>query len=214
MPSLSAFFLTILPFLTSSLVGAWIIQNENLIANFHIYEWVLVCIGCALACAVALIPPTLLAFGFGYFLGWKAIVPLVLLNLMAIGLVYIFVRQLDTDVLLEKVKQYPKVAKVLNRVHKDEFTFVFFTKLSPVLPFALTNLVFALMKVKFKNIMLGGFLGMIPRTVLAVWVGLEAQEIRQLIENPNQNATNKLWVIALVVVSVVGLLRLFVKPKD
>jgi len=211
MPSLSAFFLTILPFLTSSVVGIWMIQNEPLIKSFGIKEWSIVCIVCALACALALIPPTLLAFGFGYFLGWQAVIPLILLNLAAISIVYFIVNQLDKVSLLNYISHFPRVSTFLNRIHANEIRFVFFTKLSPVLPFALTNLIFSLMGIRFKNVILGGFLGMIPRTVLAVWVGKEAQEISRLIQNPNESLTSKIVIIILVILSVGGLLRILVK---
>ena len=79
------------------------------------------------------------------------------------------------------------------------------------MPFALTNLVFSLMGIQFKNVILGGFLGMIPRTVLAVWVGMEAKEISQLVQNPNESVTSRVVILGLVVVSVVGLLRVLVR---
>lgn len=211
MPSLSAFFLTILPFLTSSLIGVWMIQNEGFIKGWGSKEWTIVCLVCAVACALALIPPTLLAFGFGYFLGWQAIIPLILLNLTAISIVYFFVNQLDKVGLLTYLSQFPRVVSFLNRIHADEIRFVFFTKLSPVLPFALTNLVFSLMGIRFKNVILGGFLGMIPRTVLAVWVGKEAQEISRLVQNPNESLTSRIVIMVLVILSVGGLLRVLVK---
>lgn len=52
---------------------------------------------------------------------------------------------------------------------------------------------------------------MIPRTVLAVWVGKEAQEISRLIQNPNESLTSKIVIIILVILSVGGLLRILVK---
>ncbi|AXE19152.1 hypothetical protein DR864_16035 [Runella rosea] len=211
LPSLSAFFLTVLPFITSSILGAWIIRNEALIESFNLQDWAVVSVVCALACALALIPPTLLAFAFGYFLGWWALVPLILLNLAAIALVYEITKRLNGEVLLRYLSHFPRVASLLNRIQKDELQFVFFTKLSPVVPFALTNLIFSLLKIRFSNVILGGFLGMIPRTALAVWVGLEAKGLRQLIENPNENITSRVVVIILVIVSVIGLIRVFVK---
>lgn len=211
LPSLSAFFLTILPFITSSLLGAWIIRNEPFIENFSVGDWAMVCIVCALACALALIPPTLLAFAFGYFLGWWAVGPLILLNLTAIALVYEITKRLDGETLLRYLSQFPRVNALLNRIQKDELSFVFFTKLSPVVPFALTNLVFSLLKIRFANVILGGFLGMIPRTALAVWVGLEAKGLRQLIENPNESSVSRVVVIVLVIVSVIGITRVLVK---
>jgi len=211
MPSLSAFFLTLLPILTSSVIGVWMIQNEGFIKSFGWKEWAIVCVLSIFGCALALIPPTLLAFGFGYFLGWMAIVPLILLNLAAITMVYTIVQRMDRVSLLRYSSQFPSIATFLNRVHANEIRFVFFTKLSPVLPFALTNLVFSLMGIQFKNVILGGFLGMIPRTVLAVWVGMEAKEISQLVQNPNESVTSRVVILGLVVVSVVGLLRVLVR---
>ena len=79
------------------------------------------------------------------------------------------------------------------------------------MPFALTNLVFSLMGLKFKNIILGGFLGMIPRTVLAVWVGKEAEQISRLIQNPNESWISRVVIVVLVVISVAGLLHVLIK---
>ncbi|MEZ4900935.1 MAG: VTT domain-containing protein [Spirosomataceae bacterium] len=214
MPSLSAFFLTILPFLTSSVIGIWMIQHENLLKNFGWKEWGIVCVGCVVGCALALIPPTLLAFGFGYFWGWRGFIPLISLNLAAITLVYSIVHQMNKKNLLQALARFPRVAIFLDKTHDDQVRFVFFTKLSPVLPFALTNLIFALMGLRLRNILVGGFLGMIPRTALAVWIGTEAKEIGQLIENPNENMIGRMVIISLVVVSVVGLLRFFGKNND
>lgn len=213
MPSLSAFFLTVLPFINSSAVGWWLVQNESYIRSFSVREWAIASLVCALACALALTPPTLLAFVFGYFLGWIALLPLILLNLAAIALVYLFVQRIDRDSLLRYLSQFPKIARFLQRIHGDEIRFVFFTKLSPVLPFALTNLIFALMGLRFRNIIWGGFLGMIPRTALAVWVGMEAQHIKQLLQNPNQGLESRVIIIVLVILSVIGLLRV-VAPKE
>lgn len=211
MPSLSAFFLTLLPILTSSGIGLWMIQNESFISNFGLKEWILACIVCVFGCALALIPPTLLAFGAGYFLGWKGFTPLVLLNLMSIALIYVIVSQMDKNGLRRYVIQFPRVATFFNQVQKEEMRFVFFAKLSPVLPFALTNLVFVLMDLRLRNIFVGGFLGMIPRTALAVWVGMEAQGIRQLIQNPNESVVSRVVILVLVVVSIIGLLRIVVR---
>ena len=83
---------------------------------------------------------------------------------------------------------------------------IFFTKLSPVLPFAITNLLFAVSGAKLKNIILGGFLGMIPRTLLAVYSGTQAKEIATLIQSPNQGLFSKLLVFSLIIVSVSGII--------
>jgi hypothetical protein len=46
---------------------------------------------------------------------------------------------------------------------------------------------------------------------LAVWVGMEAKQISQLIQNPNENVVSRIILLVLVIVSVVGLIRLLVR---
>jgi hypothetical protein len=50
---------------------------------------------------------------------------------------------------------------------------------------------------------------MIPRTALAVWVGVEAQQIGALIQNPNGNWQNQAIIVSLTLLSVWGLFTVF-----
>jgi uncharacterized membrane protein YdjX (TVP38/TMEM64 family) len=209
MPSFSAFFLTILPLFTSSVLAAWLIQNETLVRNFAFSDWLWVCAVCTVGCAVALIPPTLLALMFGYFWGWMGFIPLLLINLTAISVVYWIANSFGSERLKTYLLQFPRVKAVIQQMERDERKFVFFTKLSPVLPFALTNLLFAFLQLRLRNVLLGGTLGMIPRTALAVWVGVEAQQIGALIQNPNGNWQNQAIIVSLTLLSVWGLFTVF-----
>jgi uncharacterized membrane protein YdjX (TVP38/TMEM64 family) len=94
----------------------------------------------------------------------------------------------------------------MKSIKKEELKIISLAKLSPVLPFTFTNFVFTLSGAKLRNILLGGFLGMIPRTIMSVWAGTQAKEIRRLLEDPNGNHTQQFMVIALIVVSAFGLI--------
>ena len=189
-----------------------VITNENTIRDYNWQTWTLVTVICCITSTFAFTPPTFLALIFGYFIGWKGLVPLLALNMGAIFLVNIITNLLDKNRFKKIVSENEKVKNILDNIRKQEFKLIFFTKLSPVLPFALTNFVFALSGAKLKNILLAGFLGMIPRTVLAVWTGSEAKEIRRLLENPNEGNVEKILLIVLVIGSVAGILY-FVLPK-
>ncbi len=210
-PSFSAFFLTVTPLITSSLAADWLRQNEQMVQLFTRNDWLLMTLLCVFAVALALIPPTLLALGSGYFLGWAAVFPLVLLNMAAIGLVYGVIQWADTHRWRTYFQNNKRTAPFFERIYQNEFLFIFFTKLSPVLPFALTNLLFAVSGIRFRNVLLGGFCGMIPRTFLAVWVGKEAREIRQLLDNPNESIGSRVVIVVLVAFSVWGLFRVLSK---
>lgn len=211
-PALSGIFMVIVPLFSSSLIAVWVVQNEKMLSQFGTVEWLGVSVVCCFTSMIALTPPTFLALIFGYFLGWNALLPLFALNLGAIFWVNKLARMFDKAQMVHFLNQNPKAKALLEKIHGDELRLVFFTKISPVLPFALTNLIFALAGVQLKNVLIGGFFGMIPRTVLAVWVGSQAQEILKLIENPNEGLLPKIILLVLVVVSVFGILRIF-KPK-
>ena len=129
----------------------------------------------------------------------------------AILLVNLVVRQLDQDRVRRLIEENPKAAQILSRIREQELRFIFFAKLSPALPFSLTNMVFSLSGASLRNILLGGFLGMVPRTLLAIWTGAEAHHIRTLLDNPNEGATTQIAVIVLLVVSVGGLVSVLAK---
>ncbi len=149
----------------------------------------------------------MLALIFGYFLGWNAILPMFVINFGGILFINLIVRWLDHDRVLAFIRRNPKAQSVLDRILNNELEVIFYAKLSPILPFGLTNLLFALSGARLKNILLGGFLGMTPRTILAVWSGHEAHAIKTLLDNPNQGSWTQIIVVALVIVSMAGLWR-------
>ena len=210
-PALISVLMTLAPLLTSSFITYQVLVNELVLAEFAVSQWAIITLVCVFSSAFAITPPTFLALVFGYFLGWKALLPLFALNMAAILFVNIGVRWFDQDRLRHQLEQNPKVRQVLARIEEQELRFIFFTKLSPVLPFAVTNLVFALSGARLRNVLLGGFLGMVPRTALAVWAGSQARELRTLLNQPNSGGWTQWAIIVLVVVSVLGLWQVLKK---
>ena len=211
-PLISSIFLTIVPLLFSSVLTVAVITHEKQVITFTWQNWLIITLVCCLTSTFAFTPPTVLALVFGYFLGWNALLPIFALNMGAIFLVNIITKRFNQGALLSYFADNQKITAILKNIRKQELKFIFFTKLSPVLPFALTNFVFALSGAKLKNILLGGFLGMVPRTALAVWTGSQAKEIRQLLENPNEGNLQKILIILLIIISVGGILY-FVLPR-
>jgi uncharacterized membrane protein YdjX (TVP38/TMEM64 family) len=209
---ISSIFLTIVPLICTSVITLWVITHEVEISGYDASTWVLITILCCITSTIAFTPPTFLALVFGYFLGWQAVLPLLSLNMVAIFLVNMITRWLDKDRFKTYLSENKKVKAILDNIKEQELKIIFFAKLSPVLPFALTNFVFALSGAKLRNILLGGFLGMIPRTVLAVWTGHQAKEIRKLLENPNEGNLQKILLIVLLIASIGGIFY-FLQPR-
>jgi uncharacterized membrane protein YdjX (TVP38/TMEM64 family) len=205
-PVLISVLLTVLPLMTTSLLTAWAIGHEEWLRTWPMSGWVLITIALMVSSMLAFTPPTFLALVYGYFLGWMALPLLFGLNLGAIALIVGVSGFFKTEVLRTHLTEvYPKVKLMLDRFHQNEMRLIFFTKLSPVLPFAVTNLFFAVAGARLRQVLIGGGLGMIPRTILAVWAGREAQDIRYLLEHPNEGFWGKVVVILLIIASTMGI---------
>lgn len=203
-PALAGILLSVLPIVFTSVLTYYAVTHEPLIRSLSGWQWAGLTIAFAITSA-GLTPPTILALIFGYFLGWQAIVPLLVINFGGILFINLIVRWLDHDRFLRFLRRNPKAQSVLDRILNKELEVIFFAKLSPILPFGLTNLLFSLSGAKLRNILLGGFLGMTPRTLLAIWSGREARAIRTLLDNPNQSIWGQVTVAVLVLVSIAGL---------
>jgi uncharacterized membrane protein YdjX (TVP38/TMEM64 family) len=206
LPVVVSILMTVVPLVTTSILTAWAINHEHVLRNLPFQWWLGVTFILTLASSAALTPPTFLALVYGYFLGWSALPMLFGLNLGAIAIIYVSAHFLHASSVREYLIQvYPQVGTLLRKFYKNELRLIFFAKLSPVLPFAITNLFFAMAGARFKQVLAGGTMGMIPRTVLAVWAGKEAQDIRYLLEHPNEGLATKIILIVLIIVSTVGI---------
>ncbi|MBK6976538.1 MAG: VTT domain-containing protein [Cytophagaceae bacterium] len=140
---LSFLAFTVLPLFSTSVLSYFLINNQELIQSFGRVQWILITILFTFTSAIALSPPTFLAVIFGYFLGFISIPFLLFINFGAIYLVYVLYKYLDFSWVDNYLQKHQKVQNLLQNIKKDELKIIFFAKLSPVLPFALTNLTFA-----------------------------------------------------------------------
>lgn len=65
-------------------------------------------------------------------------------------------------------------------VNRQSFKIVLLVRLSPVFPFVFTNYAFSLTKIRFRDFLLASWIGMLPATVLYVYLGSLAQNLAQI----------------------------------
>lgn len=204
-PLIVSVLLMVVPLVATSFLTVYFVQHEDYFLAFSTIGWVSFTLLGIFTQALAITPPTFCGLVLGFFWGWKTLPLLFVINLLSILLIYFLVKRIDSNRFSNFINSNPKASKLLKSIRTDELKIITLTKLSPVLPFTLTNFIFALSGAKLKNILLGGFLGMIPRTVVAVWSGTKAKEIKQLLENPNEGAFQQILLISLILLSAIGL---------
>ncbi len=203
-------WLGLAPLLASSALTALAIGYEANIAAWGTGEWLVLFVVSALTMALALTPTTFVALLTGYFLGWSALLPLVVAYSLAALAGYGLARWLDGSRLQATLQSFGRADQVLQAVRTRSFGLVVLTRLSPLLPFAVMNLVLAVARVPMGTFWLAGTLGMLPRTTLMVLAGHQARQLREALTAPG-SATSTWLTAALVLLSVLGLYVYFNK---
>ncbi len=121
---------------------------------------------------VVLIPGSLLTLfaGASFGLAWGSLWTSIAATLGA-TLAFLTGRYLARSWASKKIAGNEKFAAIDHAVTKDGWKIVGLTRLSPVFPFTLLNYAFALTKVSLKEYVLASWIGMIPGTILYVYIG-------------------------------------------
>src|SRR5258707_3583661 len=80
-------------------------------------------------------------------------------------------RYLARDAIARKIEKNEKFATIDRAVADEGWKIVLLTRLSPVFPFTLLNYAFGLTRVKLSHYMLASWIGMMPGTVMYVYLG-------------------------------------------
>lgn len=147
------------------------------------------------------IPGSVLTLGGGVIFGviWGSIYVFVASTLGA-TIAFIVGRYISRDWICQQLHQYPKFKAIERAVVRKGFKIVFLTRLCPLFPFNLLNYAFGIMQVSLKDYILGS-LGMIPGTVMYVYIGSLVGDIALIgtSQQPTSLATEVTkWIINIV----------------
>src|SRR5213595_2765021 len=129
-------------------------------------------VGLYVVATVLFVPGSVLTLGAGAAFG------------VALGSVYVSIsatlgataaflvgRYLARDAIARKIEKSEKFATIDRAVANEGWKIVLLTRLSPVFPFTLLNYAFGLTRVKLSHYVVASWLGMIPGTVMYVYLG-------------------------------------------
>src|SRR5690242_15463369 len=129
-------------------------------------------VGLYVVATVLFVPGSVLTLGagavFGVALGSVCVSISATLGATAAFLVG---RYLARDAIARKIAKSEKFAAIDRAVADEGWKIVLLTRLSPVFPFTLLNYAFGLTRVKLGHYVLASWIGMIPGTVMYVYLG-------------------------------------------
>src|SRR5215510_8416539 len=129
-------------------------------------------IGIYIVAAVLFIPGSVLTLGAGALFG--VVLGSVCVSIGAtLGATAAFIvgRYLARDAIARRISKNEKFAAIDRAVADEGWKIVLLTRLSPVFPFNLLNYAFGLTRVKLSHYVLASWIGMMPATVMYVYLG-------------------------------------------
>lgn len=163
------------------------------IDSFLSYFCWMILAGFVMGCA--LLPTTLTAVLAGYWLGWIGFPWLVLAYGLASALGFGLGKILHLNLQDFIAERFPDFFQKLESKRAKTGSLIFFIRISPVIPFAISNFLFASLSVSLKNVLYYGIPGMLPRTLFAFLAGILASSFLEA-----QDTLQKPWQIVLLVI--------------
>lgn len=165
----------------------------------------------ALLMGLALLPTTLIALASGFYFGWISLPFLILGYSLASILGYVLGKVTNMGLTEKLFKKNPKFHAALESRKGKEGSLVFFVRISPVVPFAVSNFLFANMNIKLWKVLVYGIPGLLTRTVIAFAVGVLASSYLAAKESMNSPLQWGIGIV-LLIVGVAGIYG-YVKKK-
>ena len=155
---------------------------QQLLGNFN--TWValmgvggiFIFIGVYAVATVLLAPGSILTIGAGFAFGlWKGFLAVSAGSTLGAALAFLVARFIARDRVEAIAKGNDKFRRIDNAIGKQGAKLIFLLRLSPVIPFNISNYFYGLTSVKFWPYVLVSWIGMIPGTFLYVYIGTASQ---------------------------------------
>lgn len=153
---------------------------------------------------VLFLPGSVLTLGAGaiWGLAWGTVYVSVGSTLGATA-AFLVGRYFMRDWVSKKVETNPKFRAIDEAVAGEGWKIVGLTRLSPAFPFSLLNYAYGLTKVSLPQYVIASWIGMIPGTIMYVYIGAAAGDAAKGGNTPGQWALKIVGLLATVAVTVV-----------
>ncbi len=132
--------------------------------------------------AVLLVPASVMTLGAGFVFGVAKGTAIVSLGSTAgAAAAFIVARTVGHDWVVGRTAAWPALGAVARAVENEAFKVVLLTRLAPLFPFNLLNYAFGLSSVPFRTYLLASWIGMLPGTIMYIYLGAGAQSVAALL---------------------------------
>jgi len=158
------------------------------------------------AATVLFVPGAILTLGAGFLFGVvQGTITVSIGSVIGATLAFIIGRTLLRGAIANRLHSYPRFAAIDRAIGDEGFKIIVLLRLSPIFPFNLLNYAFGLTNVKLWKYALASWIGMLPGTVMYVYLGSALKSLAAVAAGGPQGSTlqNVFFVIGLLVTVVV-----------
>jgi uncharacterized membrane protein YdjX (TVP38/TMEM64 family) len=153
-------------------VGEWLRNFNAWVAHMGV-AGIFIFIVVYAAATVLLAPGSILTIGAGFAFGlWKGFLAVSAGSTLGAALAFLVARFIARRRVEAIAKGNDKFQRIDKAIGKEGVKLIFLLRLSPVIPFNLSNYFYGLTSVKFWPYVLASWVGMIPGTFLYVYIGI------------------------------------------
>src|SRR5262249_31165984 len=155
------------------------------------------------AATVLSLPGAILTLGAGFVFGVvKGSIIVSISATLGATAAFLVGRYLARDWVAKKIEGNAKFKAIDKAVAREGWKIVGLTRLSPVFPFVLLNYAFGITQVSLRDYVLASAVGMVPGTVMYVYIGSLAQVAGQRQRTPAEWALYGVGLLATIIVTI------------
>lgn len=151
-------------------ISEWVISFQTWVQGYGVLGWLIFAVVYGFT-TFALVPGSILTLAAGVAFGLWGVPIVVVGATFGSALSFLAARYIFHDRVQAKVASYPRFNAVNEAIRDEGWRVVFLLRLSPALPFSLQNWFLGLTPVNFWPSQIATFFGIIPGTLLYVWIG-------------------------------------------
>lgn len=165
-------------------------------------------VGAYILASVLVVPGSILTLAAGFVFGLVMGVVLVSAgSVLGAAAAFLVGRFFARDWVAQRVQRLPRFRALDAATRHDGFLIVLLARLSPLFPFNLLNYALGLTAVKFRDYFIATWIGMLPATILYVYVGTLAKDLTDLTAG---NLERGPWQLVLLAAGLVATIVLTV----
>lgn len=178
------------------------------------FELIMIYLFCSLLMATSTVVNTLIIVIGAYYLKYDSLLYLSPAYMLACTIGYIIGKFLKKDAILKLIDETEGLKEITENMKSSQLSTVGFAKMSPVLPFVITNALFGVLNFSFPKFFIGSFIGKWPRVLLFTFIGVSIKSINEI---SDKSYGKHLWVYAagavIFALSLAGLYFTIIKKK-